>query len=104
MRSDASQSVSKRTGSFSMTNGGSVAKSKYATLEAVIRAEPIHIEIQKNRPTKSAKKRGTSSQTNQSHKRFRAKAPHARNHHRPRSDVVPSRTRATAEGDPTVFN
>ena len=55
-----------------MTKGGSVSKSKYARLEAVIRAEPTHIETQKNRGRKSAKKRGTSSKTDEPDKRFRA--------------------------------
>ena len=57
-----------------MTKGGTVAKSKYAMLEAVITVEPTHIETQKNRATKSAKKRGTSSKTDESDKRFRAVA------------------------------
>src|SRR6266542_2909138 len=55
-----------------MTKGGSVAKSKYAMLEAVISAEPTHIETQKNRRKRSVRKRGTSAQTDESDKRFRA--------------------------------
>src|SRR5262245_20195441 len=55
-----------------MTKGGSVAKSKYAMLEAVIRTEPTHIETQKNRGGRSVRKRGTSTKTDESDKRFRA--------------------------------
>ena len=36
-----------------------MAKSKYARLEAVIRAEPTHIETQKNRERRSVRKRVT---------------------------------------------
>jgi hypothetical protein len=57
-----------------MTKGGSVAKSKYAMLEAVMSAEPTHIESQKNRERRSVRKRGTSTQTDESDKRFRAAA------------------------------
>src|SRR5688572_13493813 len=59
IRSDASQRDSNLSGNFSMTKGGSASKSKYARLEAVIRAEPPSMTTRNRQSGRSKRKRRT---------------------------------------------
>ena len=56
-RKDASQNVEKRTGSFSIANGGSSWKSKYARLDARMNAAPSVIAARNRRRRPSARTR-----------------------------------------------
>jgi len=58
-RNEASHSASKRSGSFSITNGGKVPKSKYGKLIQVMNADPTAIVLRNARVPQNEKIRGT---------------------------------------------